>query len=91
MEPTANNVSQIIIEEMIKWKSVNPTPEDRKNDLTALSERLIRYFSVFYAQPEQLDGLPGGHPVEATNAALGRRNASKRALLSGSTGIVLPS
>lgn len=91
MEPTPHNVSQIIIEEMLKWKAVGATEQERRDDLTNLSERLIRYMSVFYAQPEQLDGLPGGHPIEAVENALGRRNASKRALLSGSTGIVLPS
>lgn len=91
MEPTANNVSAIIIEEMMKWKAVGATEAERRDDLTSLSERLIRYFAIFHAQPDQLDGLPGGHPVEAAENALGRRNASKRALLGGSSGIILPS
>jgi hypothetical protein len=90
MDPTPDNVSAIIIEEIMKWKKTGATELERRDDLTSLSERLIRYFAIFYAQPQQLDGLPGGHAHEAAELALGRRNASKRALLSGSTGLVLP-
>jgi hypothetical protein len=72
IEPTAHNVSQVIVEEMMKWKTTADV-EQRRSDLTALSERLIRYFSIFYSSvaphnPKQhpgaiVPGLPGGLPL----------------------------
>ncbi len=91
MQPTANNVSEIIIAEMMNWNQKENNPDTRRIELTSLSERLIRYFAVYSMQPEQLDGLPGGYSMDGTlDAALGRRNMSKRGLLASSTGLVVP-
>lgn len=93
MQPTANNVSEIIIAEMMTWNPKENNPDTRRIELTNLSERLIRYFAVYSMQPEQLDGLPGGHPSDGPNMvdiALGRRNDTKRSLLTSVTGMVLP-
>lgn len=62
LKPAAHNVAQVILEEMMQWKATaNETK--RREELYALSDRLIRYFAIFNAQPVQLDGLPGGHPL----------------------------
>lgn len=62
LKPTTHNVAQIIVEEMMQWKTT-ANEAKRREELYALSDRLIRYFAVFNAQPTQLDGLPGGHPL----------------------------
>ena len=90
LRPSPDNVSAIIIEEMMGWRTTGATEASRRADLDALAERIIRYMMVFSAQPAQLDGLPGGHSVEA-GLALGRRSASRRSLMTSTTGIVLPS
>ena len=90
LRPSPDNVSAIMIEEMMGWRTSGATDATRRVDLDALAERIIRYMMVFSAQPAQLDGLPGGHSVEA-GLALGRRSASKRSLMTSTTGIMLPS
>lgn len=91
MQPTADNVSAIIIEEMMTWNQKENSVDARRIQLTNLSERLIRYFSVYSMQPEQLDGLPGGYGMDGTlDAVVGRRNMTKRSLMASSTGIVVP-
>lgn len=90
LRPSPDNVSAIIIEEMIGWRTTGATDASRHADLDALAERIIRYMMVFHAQPAQLDGLPGGHTMEAADFALGRRSASRRSLMTSATGIVLP-
>ena len=90
MQPTANNVSEIIIAEMMTWNPKENNPDTRRIELTNLSERLIRYFAVYSMQPEQLDGLPGGYGMDGTlDAAVGRRNMTKRGLMASSTGLVV--
>lgn len=94
MQPTADNVSAIIIEEMMTWNPKENSENNRRIQLTNLSERLIRYFAVHSMQPEQLDGLPGGHPSNGPNIAdlaIGRRNESKSSLMSSTTGMIVPS
>ncbi|MEJ8629392.1 hypothetical protein P0F65_05215 [Sphingomonas sp. I4] len=91
LRPSPDNVSAIIIEEMIGWRTTGATDASRRADLDALAERIIRYMMIFHAQPAQLDGLPGGNKVEAADFALGRRSASRRSLMTSTTGIVLPS
>ncbi len=91
LRPSPDNVSAIIIEEMMGWRTSGATDASRRADLDALAERIIRYMMVFSAQPAQLDGLPGGHAVDAAGLALGRRSASRRSLMTSTTGIVLPS
>lgn len=92
MQPTANNVSEILIAEMMTWNPKENNPEVRRIELTNLSERLIRYFAVYSMQPEQLDGLPGGYSMDGTlDAVVGRRNMSKRGLMASTTGLVVPS
>lgn len=44
--PTSYNVAQIIVEELMGWKVANNRKAYRRY-MTALSERLIRYMSVF--------------------------------------------
>lgn len=88
LEPSTDNVSQVIIEEMMKWNR-HANEATRRDELTALSARLIRYFAVFHAQPTQLDGLPGGHGVNPADAALGRRKASRAGLMGSSTGLIV--
>lgn len=89
LRPSPDNVSAIIIEEMMGWRTSAPTDASRRADLDALAERIIRYMMIFHALPAQLDGLPGGYSVEA-GLALGRRSASRRSLMTSATGIVLP-
>lgn len=91
MHPTTDNVSAIVIEEMSGWRTAGATDVSRRADLDALADRLIRYRSIFYAEPVQLDGLPGGHAFEPAALALGRRSVSRRSLMTGATGFVLPS
>lgn len=62
LKPTSHNVAQVILEEMMQWKAT-ANEAKRREELYALSDRLIRYFAIFAAQPTQLDGLPGGHPL----------------------------
>jgi len=91
MQPTADNVSAIIIEEMMTWNPKENSENTRRIQLTNLSERLIRYFAVHSMQPEQLDGLPGGYGMDGTlDAIVGRRNMTKRGLMASSTGLVVP-
>lgn len=91
VHPSPDNVSAIIIEEMIGWRTSGATDATRRADLDALADRIIRYMMIFSAQPAQLDGLPGGHKIEATDLALGRRSASRRSLMTSTTGMILPS
>ncbi len=92
LQPTTDNVSAIILEEMMRWTVSGATDLSRRADLDALADRLIRYMAIFHAEPVQLDGLPGGHAFDPAALALGRRSAtSKRALMGGATGFVLPS
>lgn len=91
LRPSPDNVSAIIIEEMMSWRTSGATDASRRADLDALADRIIRYMMVFHAQPAQLDGLPGGHKIVAADLTLGRRSASRRSLMTSTTGIVLPS
>jgi hypothetical protein len=89
LQPTTDNVSAIVLEEMMKWTVVGANDLSRRADLDDLADRLIRYFAIFHAEPVQLDGLPGGHAFEPAEFALGRRTTNKRALMTGATGFVL--
>lgn len=62
MQPDRHMVAQIVVEEMMTWTATAPEAEVRAR-LYDLSERLIRYFSVWYATPDPLPGLPGGVPL----------------------------
>lgn len=57
--PTTEQISSIIVEEMMKW-SMKDNEHQRREQLNAMSDRLIRYFAFFDVIPTTLPGLPGG-------------------------------
>jgi len=58
--PTTHQVAQVVIEEMMKW-STSADEKQRRDELYALSDRLIRFFEACRAleQPYAAPGLPG--------------------------------
>jgi hypothetical protein len=60
--PTTHQVSQVIVEEMMKW-DLKDTTEERREKLYDMADRLIRYFQFYKVAPTALPGLPGGNPL----------------------------